>query len=424
MDYFEMNDYIQVLLKNGNGNGMAELAKIIKMEDNRQRKNIELIASENYPSPAVRAAMACSFTSKYAEGYPGKRYYGGCGPTDALETYCQQRWQKVFSCEDTYDVNVQPHSGTQANMAAIMATCNPGDTILSMSLNAGGHLSHGSKVSFSGKMYNIIEYGLDTEGYIDLYDFEQQLRNHGDKIKLVIIGASAYSRQIPYIKMCKLVKEYSPEGFDIPVMADIAHVSGLISTKLLESPFGYADIITMTSQKLARGPRGGIIFTKPEWTKKVNSTLFPGIQGGPLENMIAAKAVCANEMLTCDYFDYVHDVQVNADKMANRFIYLGYNVITDGTDNHMFLVDVHSTTGLTGKEVQEALDRKGISVNKNMIPNDPLPPSQCSGIRIGTPAMTTKGWRSVDFINCAQTIDKIIKREMMVKKSFKEDKEK
>ena len=424
MEYFEMNEYIQVLLKDGIGSGMDDLAKIIKMEDNRQIRNVELIASENYPSPAVRAAMACSFTSKYAEGYPGKRYYGGCGPTDVLETYCQQRWQKVFDCEDTYDVNVQPHSGTQANMAAIMATCNPGDTILSMSLNAGGHLSHGSKVSFSGKLYNIIEYGLDTEGYIDLYDFEQQLRKYGDKIKLVIIGASAYSRQIPYIKMCNLVKKHSPEGFNIPVMADIAHVSGLIATKRLESPFGCADIVTMTSQKLARGPRGGIIFTKPEWTKKVNSTLFPGIQGGPLENMIAAKAVCANEMLTGEYEEYICNVQNNAAKMADRFIQLGYHVITNGTDNHMFLVDVYSTTGLTGKEVQDLLDSEGITLNKNMIPNDTLPPSQCSGIRIGTPAMTTRNWCSSTFVDIADTIDKIIKREMAEKKSFKEDNEK
>ena len=421
MYYFELNKYIQVMLKDGNGNGMAELAKIIKMEDDRQFKNIELIASENYPSSAVRAAMACSFTSKYAEGYPGKRYYGGCGPTDVLETYCQQRWQKVFNCEDTYDVNVQPHSGTQANMAAIMATCNPGDTILSMSLNSGGHLSHGAKVSFSGKLYNIIEYGLDTEGYIDMNDFEQQLRKYGDKIKLVIIGASAYSRQIHYIRMCNLVKEYSPEGYDIPVLADIAHVSGLIAADLLESPFGYADIITMTSQKLARGPRGGIIFTRPEWTKKVNSALFPGIQGGPLENMIAAKAVCANEMLTKEYREYVQEVRTNARAMADWFSQLGYHVITDGTDNHMFLLDVYSTTGLTGKEVQELLDKKGITLNKNMIPNDTLPPSQCSGVRIGTPAMTTRGWNEHNFVQCANTIDKIIKREMMVKKSFKED---
>lgn len=424
MDYFEMNKYIQVLLKDGDGSGMAELAKIIKMEDDRQSKNVELIASENYPSPAVRAAMACSFTSKYAEGYPGKRYYGGCGPTDVLETYCQKRWQKVFDCEDTYDVNVQPHSGTQANMAAIMATCNPGDTILSMSLNAGGHLSHGSKVSFSGKLYNIIEYGLDTKGYIDLNDFEQQLRKNGDKIKLVIIGASAYSRQIPYSKMCNLVRKYSPEGYNIPVLVDMAHVAGLIATKLLESPFGSADIITTTTHKTLRGPRGGLIFTKPEYTKKVNSTLFPGIQGGPLENIIAAKAVAANECYTVDYWGYSTQVVKNAEAMADRFIQLGYHVITNGTDNHMFLVDVYSTTGLTGKEVQELLDRKGITLNKNMIPNDTLPPSQCSGIRIGTPAMTTRGWNNIDFINCADTIDKIIKREMMVKKSFEEDNEK
>lgn len=207
-------------------------------------------------------------------------------------------------------------------------------------------------------------------------------------------------------------------------MVDIAHVSGLIATKRLESPFGCADIITMTSQKLARGPRGGIIFTKPEWTKKVNSTLFPGIQGGPLENMIAAKAVCANEMLTGEYEEYICNVQNNAAKMADRFIQLGYHVITNGTDNHMFLVDVYSTTGLTGKEVQDLLDNEGITLNKNMIPNDTLPPSQCSGIRIGTPAMTTRNWCSSTFVDIADTIDKIIKREMEEKKSFKEDNEK
>ena len=415
MTYNEMNDLLLAIIKNGEGSNMKEIAKLIKAEDDRQNRNVELIASENFPSAAVRAAMATSFTSKYAEGYPGKRYYGGCWPTDDLEIYCQRQWKNVFQCSDTYDVNVQPHSGTQANMAAIMATCKPGDMILSMSLNAGGHLSHGSPVSFSGKQYAIINYDLDSSGYIDLVDFEYKVKTNADQIKLVIIGASAYSREIPYTKMYSLVKKYNP---DIPVLVDMAHVAGLISTGILESPFDAADIITTTTHKTLRGNRGGLIFTKPEYTKKVNSALFPGIQGGPLENMVAAKAVTANECLTEDYYFYTRQVVKNAKIMADEFTKMGYRVITGGTDNHMFLLDVYSKSGLTGKQVQEILDENRITVNKNMIPNDTLPPAQCSGIRIGTPAMTTKGWIQDDFIRCAHNIDKIITRNMMINNQF------
>lgn len=374
------------------------LFSILQKENKRQNEAIELIASENYPSDLVRALLSSSFGAKYTEGYPGKRYYGGCEFYDELETYCQQLWKDVFST--TYHVNVQPHSGTSANLAAISAVVNPGETILSMSLDCGGHLSHGARVSQVGKLYNIVNYGVDDNGWIN-YDKVAKLADQCQP-KLIICGASAYSRKIDYIRFAEIARSVNAY-----LLADIAHVAGLIAANKLPSPFEYADIITSTTQKTLRGPRGGLIFCIPELAKKIDSAVFPGTQGGSLMNVIAAKAACAEEVLEPEFIDYIDEVMYNAKAMAERFMFHGYNVITGGTDNHMFLVDLRGT-GLTGIDVQNELERNDITLNKNAIPNDPLPPSKTSGIRIGTPAMTTRGWKSYDFCECADNICKIL----------------
>lgn len=374
------------------------LDDIYNKELQRQASTVELIASENFVSPRVLKYLGSEFTNKYTEGYPGKRYYGGCEFYDELECYCQELWKDVFST--TYHVNVQPHSGTSANLAAISAVVNPGETILSMSLDCGGHLSHGARVSQVGKLYNIVNYGVDDDGWID-YNEVAKLANQWQP-KLIICGASAYSRKIDYIRFAEIARSVNAY-----LLADIAHVAGLIATNKLPSPFGYADIITSTTQKTLRGPRGGLIFCIPELAKKIDSAVFPGTQGGSLMNVIAAKAACAEEVLEPEFIDYIDEVMYNAKAMAERFMSHGYNVITGGTDNHMFLVDLRGT-GLTGIDVQNELERNDITLNKNAIPNDPLPPSKTSGIRIGTPAMTTRGWKAHDFCWCADNICKIL----------------
>ena len=374
------------------------LDEIYNKELRRQASTVELIASENFVSPRVLKYLGSEFTNKYTEGYPGKRYYGGCEFYDELETYCQELWKDVFST--TYHVNVQPHSGTSANLAAISAVVNPGETILSMSLDCGGHLSHGARVSQVGKLYNIVNYGVDDDGWID-YDEVTKLANQYQP-KLIICGASAYSRKIDYIRFAEIARSVNAY-----LLADIAHVAGLIAANKLPSPFGYADIITSTTQKTLRGPRGGLIFCIPELAKKIDSAVFPGAQGGSLMNVIAAKAACAEEALEPEFVDYIDEVMYNAKAMAARFMSHGYNVITGGTDNHMFLVDLQGT-GLTGIDVQNELERNGITLNKNAIPNDPLPPSKTSGIRIGTPAMTTRDWKSYNFCECADNICKTL----------------
>ena len=374
------------------------LDEIYNKELRRQASTVELIASENFISPRVLKYLGSEFTNKYTEGYPGKRYYGGCEFYDELETYCQELWKDVFST--TYHVNVQPHSGTSANLAAISAVVNPGETILSMSLDCGGHLSHGARVSQVGKLYNIVNYGVDDDGWID-YDEVTKLANQYQP-KLIICGASAYSRKIDYIRFAEIARSVNAY-----LLADIAHVAGLIAANKLPSPFGYADIITSTTQKTLRGPRGGLIFCIPELAKKIDSAVFPGAQGGSLMNVIAAKAACAEEALEPEFVDYIDEVMYNAKAMAARFMSHGYNVITGGTDNHMFLVDLRET-GLTGIDVQNELERNGITLNKNAIPNDPLPPSKTSGIRIGTPAMTTRDWKSYNFCECADNICKTL----------------
>lgn len=374
------------------------LDDIYNKELRRQATTVELIASENFVSPRVLKYLGSEFTNKYTEGYPGKRYYGGCEFYDELECYCQELWKDVFST--TYHVNVQPHSGTSANLTAISAVVNPGETILSMSLDCGGHLSHGARVSQVGKLYNIVNYGVDDDGWID-YDKVAKLADQYQP-KLIICGASAYSRKIDYIRFAEIARNVNAY-----LLADIAHVAGLIAANKLPSPFGYADIITSTTQKTLRGPRGGLIFCIPELAKKIDSAVFPGTQGGSLMNVIAAKAACAEEVLEPEFIDYIDEVMYNAKVMAERFMSHGYNVITGGTDNHMFLVDLRGT-GLTGIDVQNELERNDITLNKNAIPNDPLPPSKTSGIRIGTPAMTTRGWKAHDFCWCADNICKTL----------------
>lgn len=392
-----------------------KVAEILDKEMIRQDNTVELIASENYVSDAIKAACGSVFTCKYAEGKPYARYYGGCENVDELESYCQKKWLEVFGASDTYHVNVQPHSGSQANMAAYMAVLNPGDTILSMSLDNGGHLSHGSKVNFSGKLYNIVSYNVDSNGFIDYEDLEKKIRYY--KPQLVLAGASAYSQIIDFERIHKIIEAVHldrfvgyAEDYRPYFMVDMAHIAGLVACGEHPSPFGYADIITTTTHKTLRGPRGGLVFCKNKLVKKIDSAVFPGTQGGPLEHIIAAKAICAEEALTPEYHEYIHNVVVNCKAMADEFIKMGYDVITGGTANHLFLIDLSKThPNLSGKMVQDELDRHNITLNKNCVPNEKRSPMQASGLRIGTAAMTTKGWRKEDFINCAHQIDEIIK---------------
>ena len=379
----------------------------IKQEQERQANTVELIASENFVSDNVMAAVGSCLTCKYAEGYPGRRYYGGCSAVDGLETYCQQKWREVFNTD--YHVNVQPHSGTNANLAAYMAVLQPGDKVLSMSLESGGHLSHGMPLNASGKIYDFIHYGVRADGWIDYVDFGQKLNLY--KPKMVVIGASTYSRQIDYDVFHRILEEYRHiTGKQCYMMVDMAHVAGLIAAGLHPSPFGYADIITTTTHKTLRGARGGLIFCKPELAKKIDSAVFPGIQGGPLMHIIAGKAVTAEEALMPEFKEYQRQVLANAKAMAAEFVKMGYEVVTGGTDNHMFLIDLTNThPQLTGKMVQDELDRHGITLNKNTVPGETRNPTQASGLRIGTPAQTTRGWKEQDFIDCAHKIDEIIK---------------
>ena len=377
-----------------------EIYNLIKKEELRQEEHIELIASENFVSKAVLEAQGSILTNKYAEGYPGKRYYGGCEFIDKIEDLARERLKKLFNVKF---VNVQPHSGSQANMAAIRSLIEHGDKILGMSLDAGGHLTHGYKLSFSGQDYTSFTYGVNPEtGYID-YDEVLKIAKEV-KPKLIICGASAYPREIDFKKFREIADEVGAY-----LMADIAHIAGLIATGYHNSPIPYADIITSTTHKTLRGPRGGIIMTNnEELAKKIDKTLFPGCQGGPLEHVIAAKAVAFKEDLEPSYKEYIHQVIKNAKAMVNEFINLGYKVISNGTDNHLFLVDVKTSKGLTGKEVEDLLGKINITLNKNSIPNDQEKPMYTSGIRIGTPAMTTKGYKEEDFIKVAHLIDEAI----------------
>ena len=396
------------------------IKKLIEKEALRQSENIELIASENFVSPMVLEAMGSCLTNKYAEGYPAERssgnkgrYYGGCEVVNEIEEYCCNLWRKVFNTN--YHVNVQPHSGSQANACAYAAVLNPGDTILAMNLNNGGHLSHGSPVNFSGKLYDVKFYDVDENGFIDYEDLENKIRYY--RPKLVLAGASAYSRIIDFERIYKIIQSIKLDNFIAfdrdycpYFMVDMAHIAGLVAAGEHPSPFGFADIITTTTHKTLRGPRGGLIFCKPELAKKIDSAVFPGNQGGPLMHVIAAKAVCAEEAMTDEYKEYIRNVVKNCKAMAEEFINLGYDVVTGGTDNHLFLLDFSRThPNLTGKMVQDELDKYKITANKNCVPNEKRSPAQTSGLRIGTAAMTSKGWDESDFIDCVYWIDGIIK---------------
>ena len=383
----------------------SKVFDLIEEEKKRQRDNIELIASENFVSEDILRATGSCLTNKYAEGFPGRRYYGGCEIVDKIENYCIEQWQKVFNTD--YHVNVQPHSGSQANFAAYSAVLSPGDTILSMSLSNGGHLTHGSKVNFSGKLYNIVEYNVDENGFIDYNDIYNKVKEY--KPNLILAGASAYPRIIDFKHIKEIIDGFSNEDYKPYFMVDMAHIAGLVATGEHPTPFGMADIITTTTHKTLRGPRGGLIFCKPELAKKVDSAVFPNSQGGPLLHVIAGKAICAEEAQTDTYKKYIKNVKVNCKAMADTFIKMGYNVITNGTDNHLFLIDFSKThPNITGKQVQDELDKYHITLNKNCVPNEQRSPMQTSGARIGTAAMTTKGYTADDFIEVAHKIDKII----------------
>lgn len=392
---------------------LSHVFDLIAQEEQRQATTVELIASENFASENVLRAVGSCLTNKYSEGYPAHRamgnqgrYYGGCHVVDELEEYCIAKWKEVFATD--YHVNVQPHSGSSANMAAYMALLRPGDTVLSMSLANGGHLTHGSPVNFSGKLYDLHFYDVDGDGLID-YDGMERMAL-ALRPKLIIAGASAYSRTIDFARFAAAAKEAGAY-----FMVDMAHIAGLVAAGEHPSPFGLADIITTTTHKTLRGPRGGMIFCRPALARKVDSAVFPGMQGGPLEHVIAGKAVAAEEALTPAYRTYIHNVVANCKAMAETFTAMGYHVVTGGTDNHLFLLDL-TDTGLTGGEVQERLDGCGITLNKNCVPGDKRPPSQTSGVRIGTAAMTTKGYTAEDFRRVAHRIDKVV-RQMMAEKA-------
>lgn len=361
-----------------------ELWAAIQDEERRQEDHIELIASENYASPRVMQAQGTVLTNKYAEGYPGKRYYGGCEYVDVVETLAVERAKQLFEADYA---NVQPHSGSQANAAVYMALLNPGDTVLGMSLAHGGHLTHGAKVNFSGKLYKAIQYGLNPEtGEIDYGQVEELAREHHPK--MIVAGFSAYSQVVDWQRFRAIA-----DSVGAWLMVDMAHVAGLIAAGLYPSPVQIADVTTTTTHKTLRGPRGGLILAKanPDVEKKLNSLVFPGIQGGPLMHVIAAKAVALKEALQPDFKHYQAAVMENADAMAKAFIGRGYRIVSGGTRNHLFLVDLIEK-GLTGKLAEEVLGRAHITVNKNAVPNDPQSPFVTSGIRVGTPAVTTRGF--------------------------------
>ncbi|MCR4612080.1 MAG: serine hydroxymethyltransferase [Lachnospiraceae bacterium] len=377
-----------------------EIANALVAEKERQSSHIELIASENWVSPAVMSAMGSIFTNKYAEGYPGKRYYGGCECVDVVEELAKERAKKLFGCEY---VNVQPHSGAQANMAVQFAILEPGDTVMGMNLNHGGHLTHGSPVNFSGKYFNIVPYGVGDDGYIDYDEVERVALEC--KPKMIIAGASAYARAIDFKRFREIA-----DKVDAVLMADIAHIAGLVVTGLHESPIPYAHVVTTTTHKTLRGPRGGMIMCSEEINKKYNfnKAVFPGIQGGPLMHVVAAKAICLKEALQPEYKEYMNNVRNNAKALCKGLQDRGIKIVSGGTDNHLMLIDL-TPFDLTGKEIEALLDEAHITANKNTIPNDPKSPFVTSGIRLGTPAATSRGLNEDDFDQVAEAIATVIK---------------
>jgi glycine hydroxymethyltransferase len=366
-----------------------ELFAVIEKENRRQEEHIELIASENYTSPAVMAAQGSQLTNKYAEGYPGKRYYGGCEFVDVAETLAIERVKKLFGADKHgWAANVQPNSGSQANQAVYFACLKPGDTILGMSLAMGGHLTHGSPVNMSGKWFNVVSYGLNADEAIDYDEMERLAREH--KPKLILAGASAYALRIDFERFAKISKEVGAI-----FMVDMAHYAGLIAAGVYPNPIPHADVVTSTTHKSLRGPRGGIILMKPELEKQINSAIFPGIQGGPLMHVIAAKAVAFKEALDPAFKAYQEQVLKNADVMAKTLIKRGLRIVSNRTESHVMLVDLRAKQ-ITGKEAEALLGEAHITVNKNAIPHDPEKPFVTSGIRLGSPAMTTRGFKEAE----------------------------
>ena len=372
-----------------------EVAKAIEDELGRQRSHLELIASENLVSKAVMSAMGSVLTNKYAEGYPGKRYYGGCEYVDVVEELARERAKKLFGCEYA---NVQPHSGAQANMAAFFAILKPGDTVMGMNLDHGGHLTHGSPVNFSGLYFNIVPYGVNDEGYID-YDELERIAVEA-KPKLIVAGASAYARTIDFKRFRQVADKAGAY-----LMVDMAHIAGLVAAGLHPSPIPYADVVTTTTHKTLRGPRGGMILANKEAAEKFNfnKAIFPGTQGGPLEHVIAAKAVCFGEALKPEFKTYQEQVVKNAAALAKALENQGFKILTGGTDNHLMLVDLRGMD-ISGKELQNRCDEVYITLNKNTVPNDPRSPFVTSGVRIGTPAVTSRGMKEADMEKIAKCI--------------------
>lgn len=372
-----------------------KIINALNAEQKRQDDNIELIASENYASDDVRALQGSILTNKYAEGYPNKRYYGGCENIDTIESLAIEYACKLFHCEYA---NVQPHCGSSANMAVYRTLLQPGDTVLGMDLSQGGHLTHGHKMSFSGQDYNIWSYGVNKDGYID-YDEVMKIAKECHP-KMIIAGASAYPREIDFSRFKEIANEVGAY-----LMVDMAHIAGLVAAGLHQNPCDYADVVTSTTHKTLRGPRGGLILTNDdEIIKKINKTVFPGIQGGPLEHVIAAKAQCFYEALQPEFKEYQIQVLKNISALAKELQSKGMHVVSGGTDNHLILLDVFNSLGITGKEAEELLDQVHITVNKNTIPGETLSPAKASGIRIGSPAMTTKGFKEEDFIEVGDII--------------------
>lgn len=369
----------------------------IQKETSREHEKILLIASENYVSRPVLEALGSVFTNKYAEGYPGRRYYGGCEYADTVENLAIERAKAIFGADH---VNVQPHSGSQANMAVYFSMLKPGDKIMGMSLNHGGHLTHGASVNFSGMLYKHVPYGVNKDGYIDYDDVRRLAREH--RPRMIVVGASAYSRVLDFRQFGDIAKEVGAW-----LMADIAHIAGLIAAGLHPSPVPYADFITTTTHKTLRGPRGGMIMCRAEYAKAVDKLIFPGIQGGPLVHVIAAKAVALKEAMTDKFRAYQQSVIDNAETLAGELVSHGFRIISGGTDNHLMLVDL-SGKGITGKEAEEALDKAGITANKNAIPYDERPPAVTSGIRLGTPCVTTRGMGTAEMRVIAGLINSVI----------------
>ena len=386
------NDYYDSIAKVAETD--SEVADAMALELKRQRENIELIASENLVSPQVMAAMGSVLTNKYAEGLPAKRYYGGCQYVDIVEEIAIKRACELFGCKFA---NVQPHSGAQANTAVYLALLKPGDTVMGMSLDNGGHLTHGSPANISGKYFNFVPYGVNEEGYIDIDAFAKQVNKV--KPKLIVAGASAYPREIDFATMADIA-----HANGAMFMVDMAHIAGLVAAGLHQSPIPYADVVTTTTHKTLRGPRGGLILcNNPYLAKKLNSAVFPGTQGGPLMHVIAGKAVCFGEALKPEFKEYQQRVIDNAQALANGLISRGQNLVSGGTDNHLCLLDLRGT-GVTGKELEARLDEVHITLNKNTVPNEPLSPFVTSGVRIGTPAATTRGLNTEDFDKIAEFI--------------------